>query len=88
MDFVYPREETMLYIPVELNGRPGKVIFEIAHRRPGTTVYWHLDDQYMGSTKDIHQFAMNPDPGKHVITAVDEFGESISMKCEIVSERK
>ncbi|CAN5835632.1 penicillin-binding protein 1C [soil metagenome] len=88
MEFVYPREETMLYIPIELDGRPGKVIFEIAHRKPGTIVYWHLDDQYMGMTTDIHQFAMNPDPGKHVVTAVDEFGESIEMKCEIVNEKK
>ncbi len=88
MEFVYPREETMLYIPIELDGRPGKVIFEIAHRKPGTIVYWHLDDQYMGQTTDIHQFAMNPDPGKHIVTAVDESGESIAMKCEIVSEKK
>ncbi|HET6993276.1 MAG TPA: penicillin-binding protein 1C, partial [Bacteroidia bacterium] len=88
MEFIYPREETMLYIPIELDGRPGKVIFEIAHRKPGTIVYWHLDDQYMGMTTDIHQFAMNPDPGKHTVTVVDEFGESIAMKFEIVSEKK
>ncbi len=88
MEFVYPREETMLYIPIELDGRAGKVIFEIAHRKPGTIVYWHLDNQYMGSTTDIHQFAMNPDPGSHTVTCVDEFGETIAMKFEIVSEKK
>ncbi|HEU4719702.1 MAG TPA: penicillin-binding protein 1C, partial [Bacteroidia bacterium] len=88
MDFVYPREETQLYIPTELDGRPGKVVFEIAHRKPGTTVFWHLDDQYMGSTKGIHQFAMNPDPGEHKVTCVDENGESISMKFTILNEKK
>jgi penicillin-binding protein 1C len=88
MEFVYPREETQLFIPIELDGRPGKVIFEIAHRKKGTIVYWHLDDQYMGMTTDIHQFAMNPEPGKHTVTVVDEFGESESMKFEIVNEKK
>ncbi|MBI3510061.1 MAG: penicillin-binding protein 1C [Bacteroidetes bacterium] len=88
MDFVYPRQETQLYIPTELDGRPGKVVFEIAHRKSGMTVYWHLDDQYMGMTKDIHQFAMNPDPGAHTVTCVDENGESISMKFEVVSKKK
>lgn len=88
MAFVYPREETQLYIPVELDGRPGKVVFEIAHRKKGVKVYWHLDDQYLGMTTDIHQFAMNPDPGKHTITVVDEFGESESMKFEIVNEKR
>ena len=88
MDFVYPREETQLFIPVELDGRPGKIVFEIAHRRPGTVVYWHLDDHYAGSTTDIHQLAMNPEPGPHTVTCVDENGESIAMKFEIVNEKK
>lgn len=88
MEFVYPRQETQLYIPTELDGRPGKVIFEIAHRKNGVTVYWHLDEQYMGKTVDFHQFAMNPDPGFHTITCVDENGESISMKVEIVNKKK
>ncbi len=88
MEFVYPRAETQLFIPTELDGRPGKVVFEIAHRKKGTIVYWHLDDQYMGMTTDIHQFAMNPEPGKHTVTVVDEFGETESMKFEIVNEKK
>lgn len=88
MEFVYPRQETQLYIPTELDGRPGRVIFEIAHRKPETIVYWHLDDQYMGTTKDFHQFAMNPDPGEHTITCVDENGESISMRVEIVNKKR
>jgi penicillin-binding protein 1C len=88
MEFIYPREETQLFIPVELDGRPGKVVFEIAHRRSGSTVYWHLDDQYMGMTTDIHQFAMNPAEGKHTITCVDENGETVSMKFEIVGKKK
>lgn len=88
MDFVYPREETQLYIPVELDGRPGKVVFEIAHRKTGTKVYWHLDDQYMGSTDGLHQLAMNPEPGEHTVTCVDENGESISMKFEIINRKK
>jgi penicillin-binding protein 1C len=88
MDFVYPREETALYIPVELDGRPGRVVFEIAHRKSATTVYWHLDDVYMGTTTSIHQFAMNPEPGEHRVTVVDANGESISMKFEIVDRKK
>ena len=51
-------------------------------------MYWHLDDQYVGETKSIHQFAMNPEPGKHTVTCVDEDGETISMKFEIVNRKK
>jgi penicillin-binding protein 1C len=88
MEFVYPRQETQLYIPVELDGRPGKVIFEIAHRKTGSTVYWHLDEQYMGLTTGFHQFAMNPQPGEHTVTVVDENGESETMKFEIINRKR
>ncbi len=87
MEFVYPRDETQLYIPTELNGRPGKVVFEIAHRRPGTKVFWHLDQEYVGETKDIHQFAAAPPEGQHTLTVVDENGETLTMKIEIVSKK-
>ncbi|MGL5892513.1 MAG: penicillin-binding protein 1C [Bacteroidia bacterium] len=87
MEFVYPRDETQLYIPTELNGRPGKVVFEIAHRRPGTKVFWHLDQEYVGETKDIHQFGSAPAEGEHTLTVVDENGETLTMKIEIVSKK-
>jgi penicillin-binding protein 1C len=87
MEFVYPRDEPRLFIPTELNGRPGKVVFEIAHRRPGTKVFWHLDEEYLGETKDIHQFASAPAEGVHTLTVVDEQGETISMQVEIVSKK-
>lgn len=88
MEFVYPRESSKIYIPIELDGKPGRTVFEIAHRKSNTIVYWHLDEQYLGSTQGIHQMALNPDPGEHVITVVDQNGETISMKVEIVGKEK
>lgn len=86
MEFVYPRESSTIYVPVELDGKPGKVVFEIAHRKSNTTVYWHIDETYMGSTEGIHQLGVKPEPGEHVITVVDENGETISMKVNVVGK--
>jgi penicillin-binding protein 1C len=88
MEFVYPREETQLYIPVELDGKPGRAVFEVAHRTSGATIFWHLDNNYIGETTGMHQLALNPEAGEHVLTCVDQDGESISMKFEIISEKK
>jgi penicillin-binding protein 1C len=88
MEFIYPREETQLYIPVELDGKPGKAVFEIAHRNSGMKVYWHLDNTYVATTTGFHQLALNPEQGSHVLTCVDENGESITMNFEIISEKK
>lgn len=88
MEFVYPREETQLYIPVELDGKPGRAVFEIAHRNSGAKVFWHLDNNFIGETMGFHQFALNPEAGEHTLTCVDENGESVSMQFEIISEKK
>ena len=84
MEFIYPKKSTMIYVPIELDGKTGKTIFEIAHRNPGMTIFWHLDDAYMGSTKDIHQVALSPAAGKHTITVVDEQGERLEQHFEIL----
>lgn len=88
MEFIYPREETQLYIPVELDGKPGKAVFEIAHRNSGMKVFWHLDNNFVGETTSFHQLALNPEAGDHTLTCVDENGETISLQFNIISERK
>lgn len=77
LDIVSPREDATLYVPVEMDGSVGRVVFEAAHSDPGATVFWHLDGQYQGQTRDIHQMALAPPPGSHTLTLVDETGESV-----------
>jgi penicillin-binding protein 1C len=84
MEFIYPKKSNQFYVPVELDGKTGKVVFEIAHRRPEAKIYWHLDDDFIGTTTRFHQFAMSPGPGKHMITVVDENGERMEMGIEIL----
>jgi penicillin-binding protein 1C len=53
------------------------VIFNAAHRQSGVKIFWHLDDQYVGETKDFHQIALNPPPGNHQLTLVDGNGNTV-----------
>jgi penicillin-binding protein 1C len=77
MDLVYPREEVRVFIPVELTGKKGRVIFEAVHNNPEAVIYWHLDNQYLTSTRHIHQIELLPEPGYHILTLVDETGEEL-----------
>ena len=88
MELIYPRQVTQIYVPVELNGTMGKTVFEVAHRRPNATVHWHIDDEFVGSTSGIHQMGVTPDEGEHILTLVDENGETLSQKFEIVSKKR
>jgi penicillin-binding protein 1C len=87
MDLIYPKNKSILFIPVELDGTPGRAVFRAAHREPGATIYWHLDDQYIGSTKTVHQMAVKPVNGRHQLTLTDQNGESISVVFEIISRQ-
>ncbi|HXC06088.1 MAG TPA: penicillin-binding transpeptidase domain-containing protein, partial [Bacteroidia bacterium] len=74
LELVYPKSGSRIYVPVELNGQLGRTVFEAAHRKPGTTIYWHLDENYLGMTTGFHQMAVAPSEGHHTITLVDEQG--------------
>lgn len=87
MALLYPKAGSRIYVPVEINEETGRTIFEAAHRNAGTKIYWHLDDQFIGETKDIHQLALNPPMGKHKLTLVDENGVSVSVNIEILGKK-
>jgi hypothetical protein len=40
-------------------------------------VFWHLDGEYHSQTRDIHQMALAPNAGRHVLTPVGEDGELV-----------
>jgi penicillin-binding protein 1C len=64
----------------------GKTVFKVAHRNPESTIYWHIDDNYIGCTKTIHQMGFTPSPGVHVLTLVDQTGESISRTFTVIGK--
>jgi penicillin-binding protein 1C len=42
-----------------------------------------MDEQYLGSTREIHQMNLQPEVGKHRLLLIDEHGESVSTNFEI-----
>lgn len=87
MDLIYPRERSVIFIPRELDGSRGSVVFHAAHRKQGTTIFWHLDGEFLGQTKDIHQLAVSPDEGDYILTLVDETGEILTRHFRIAGPK-
>jgi penicillin-binding protein 1C len=86
ISLIYPGKKGALYVPIELDGQLGRTVFEAAHRDPATRIFWHLDNRYMGTTRDIHQMALAPDPGDHTITLVDEYGERLQRNFTVLAK--
>lgn len=79
MEFIYPVAGIKIFIPRDYSGNFTRIVAEVVHRNPSKKIFWHLDDKYSGSTKNIHQIEIFAGGGNHSITAVDEDGNSI--KC-------
>jgi penicillin-binding protein 1C len=88
MDMIYPKNNAVIYIPVELDGTRGKVILNAAHRNSETKIYWHIDAEFVGSTTSFHQLAVSPLPGKHTLTLVDENGERLVQVFTVLDKDK
>ncbi len=87
MEMIYPREGMAIFVPRELDGAPGRAVFEVAHRNDQVGIFWHLDGDYLGETRHSHQMALAPEQGFHTLTLVDDEGNTLTRVFEIVGKR-
>jgi penicillin-binding protein 1C len=84
---LYPDANARVLIPQELDGRRGRTVFEAVARRRDATIYWHLDGQYLGETHTFHQQSLDIEPGEHILTLVDDTGDRIARKFQVLATR-
>jgi penicillin-binding protein 1C len=85
MSLIYPEAETSVFIPVDLDGRPGEVVFEAVHRQPNSVIFWHVDDRFVASTRRFHQVSVDPEPGDHILTLTDGDGRRLVRPFRVIS---
>ncbi|MEM6514636.1 MAG: penicillin-binding protein 1C [Bacteroidota bacterium] len=74
IDFIYPKENNTVFLPKDFNGKINELILKVAYSKSERQLFWYLNKEYLGNTKDIHEIAVVPNEGNHKITVVDEFG--------------
>lgn len=79
MEFIYPKNGNRIVLAKNFEGKMNEIIFKLAHNKPETEIYWYLDEKFVAQTKDFHEIALLPDLGKRKITALDAFGNEISV---------
>lgn len=86
LEIIYPKRNAKLYIPLEINNKLGKVVFEAAHTKPRAVLYWHVDNQFMGETKEFHNLSLQLPAGAHLLTVMDAEGQSQQVKFEVLAK--
>ncbi len=77
IQIIYPRNNTSVIIPQELDGSYGRVVLEAAHNDGEAKVFWHLDNEFLQITRHHHKIEILPDEGEHVLTLFDELGNEL-----------
>lgn len=83
MQFIYPQRNARISLPKQMDGSEGEVTFELVHSSSNATIFWHLDDEYLTSTRDFHKISLQPSKGKHAVTVVDNEGHTLSISITI-----
>ncbi len=85
IDIIYPDNGAVVYIPKGFDNQLQQVVCEATHINPDATLFWHLDNKFLGSTTDIHNMAIRPSEGRHTLTIVDGDGNSKSVVIKVRS---
>jgi penicillin-binding protein 1C len=82
---LYPDANARVLIPRELDGARGRTVFEAVSRRRDATIYWHLDEKYLGATHTFHQQSLDIEPGPHILTLVDDAGVRVARRFQVLA---
>ena len=84
MRFIYPTEKNSIYLPKNLSGKKNELILKVAHSNKEAKLFWYLNNKYISTTKNIHNVAIAVKKGNYKIIVLDNFGNEIEQKIEII----
>ena len=80
MKMIYPLANARIKLPKDLDGSRRPAIFEAAHMDRGKKIYWRIDENFIGVTKDFHSMEIDVPIGEHLLTLTDEDGFQFSQR--------
>jgi penicillin-binding protein 1C len=83
INLIYPYPESSAFIPRELSGEKEKIVLKAVHRDEKEKIFWHLDAEYLGETRNFHHMEIQNLPGIYRLTLTDEKGSSFTTQLHI-----
>lgn len=74
---IYPAMANHLKLALQPSANQQDIILKAVHQDGSATLFWHLDQQFLGSTMQIHHMPIHPAPGHHILTILDEQGNRL-----------
>lgn len=76
--FIYPFKNAKVFLPIESNGERRSLIAK-ASTSESKELFWFLNEEYLGTTINEHDWALDPIPGQHELSISDAQGNRQSI---------
>jgi len=83
IQIIYPEEGASIFLPRGFDGKRQGIVIEASTRNQGDKLFWHLDQDFVTATENIHRISVMPEPGIHTITITNKHGQSTTRHFEI-----
>ena len=87
MELIYPVQLSRVYMPIDFKGDTIPVVFKAVHKNSDAEIYWYINEKYRGSTKEFHEKTFKLEKGDYLLTLVDDKGNSITKKFNVISKK-
>lgn len=77
-------QQYQIILAKDFDQKKTSIVFQATHQQKNTSIFWYIDDTYIGATVDKHDMPIYTKPGKHKLTLMDEHGEELVRFFEMV----
>lgn len=78
------RTQERVRLTRDLDGHLQPLVVKAAKRSPGDTLFWHLDENFIGITTGLHEKEVQPSQGEHRLMVFDQSGNSDLLHIEVL----
>lgn len=83
IDFIYPKHNDILHLTKGFNTKTQPFTASAATSKSTDTLYWYLDQKYLGNSVLKHNKNIIADPGKYTLRIVNQNGDSKAISIQI-----
>lgn len=83
MSFIYPSNFQKIVLTQDFEKSKPSFVAKVAHSLASITLFWYLDETYLGETHYVHEWEFSPDAGLHRLTVSDDLGNSLQQWVQI-----
>ncbi len=86
ISILYPKNESKIMVTRTETGEQSSIVMECLHRDAEATLFWHLNEKFIGTTNHIHQMDKKLTPGDYKLKVIDELGNSEKIRFVVVKD--